>query len=142
MIMNKWTIIQFVSVFVMLTSSIVDFFVKDASWSLALDMLYCVSLLLVVVMMFVRYKAEKKDLLFWLNDVRCERQKYLSTLKDLNTMFPWHYDDPTDDEIFAQFEGCRYEVLVKSQGVPDCYLTKDLRFIKKESINRYMPLKS
>lgn len=138
--MNRWTIIQFVSIFVMLTSSIVDFFVEDASWSLALDMLYCVALLLVVVMMFVRYKAEKNDLLFWLNDVRCERQKYLSTLHDLNTMYPWHYDDPTDDEIFAQFEGCHYEVLVKSQGVPDCYLSKDLRFINKASIIRYMPL--
>jgi hypothetical protein len=124
----------------MMASSIVDFFVEDASWSFALDMLYCVALLLVVVMMFVRYKAEKKDLLFWLNDVRCERQKYLSTLKDLNTMFPWHYDDPADDEIFAQFEECHYGVLVKSRGVPDCYLSKDLRLINKASINRYMPL--
>lgn len=139
--MNKWTIIQFVSIFVMMTSSIVDFFVEDASWSFALDMLYCVALLLVVVMMFVRYKAEKKDLLFWLNDVRCERQKYLSILKDMHTMFPWHYDEPTDDTIFAHFEGCRYEVLRKSNSDPDFYMDKDCRFIKKGSINRYMPLK-
>ena len=139
--MNRWTIIQFVSIFVMMTSSIVDFFVKDASWSLALDILYCVALLLVVVMMFVRYKAEKNDLLFWLNDVRCERQKYLSILKDMNTMYPWHYDDPTDDAIFAQFEGCRYEVLWKSNSDPDFYMDKDHRFIKRSSINRYMPLK-
>ena len=61
--MKKWTIIQFVSIFVMMTSFIVDFFVEDASWSFALDMLYCVALLLVVVMMLVRYKAEKNDLL-------------------------------------------------------------------------------
>ena len=139
--MKKWTIIQFVSIFVMMTSSIVDFFVEDASWSFALDMLYCVALLLVVVMMLVRYKAEKNDLLFWLNDVRCERLKYLSILKDMNTMFPWHYDEPTADFIFAHFEGCRYEVLRKRVSGSDLYVDKDHNFIKKESINRYMPLK-
>lgn len=139
--MKKWTIIQFVSVFVMITSAIVDMFVEDASWSFALDMLYCVALLMVIVMMLVRFKAEEKELKFWLNDVRCERQKYLSILKDMNTMFPWHYDEPTDDTIFAHFEGCRYEVLSKCNSDPDCYMDKDYRFIKKGSINRYMPLK-
>lgn len=139
--MKKWTIIQFVSVFVMITSSIVDMFVEDASWSLALDMLYCVSLLLVIVMMLLRFKAEEKELKFWLNDVRCERQRYLSILKDMNTMFPWHYDEPTDDAIFAHFEGCRYEVLRKCNSDPDFYMDKEDRFIKKGSINRYMPLR-
>ena len=139
--MKKYTIIQFVSVFVMITSSVVDMFVDDASWSLALDMLYCVSLLLVIVMMLLRFKAEEKELKFWLNDVRCERQQYLSILKDMNTMFPWHYDEPTDDAIFAHFEGCRYEVLRKSHSDPDFYMDKEDRFIKRGSINRYMPLK-